>query len=373
MAQRMHRGSPDIAAADVSDFDHVGPDTLAGRYLRRFWHPVCMAREVAPGKARAIRVLGEDFTVYRGEGGAPHVVDFRCAHRRAQLWAGWVEGDCIRCLYHGWKYDGTGQCVEQPAEDPRLAEKTRIAGYPTQDYLGLIFAYLGPGEAPPMPRYSAFERPGIAFRHVSFTGEYSYFQNLENLVDPVHAVFTHRSFFDRTGAAMAPVKLERSSWGITISRAGIGQGVSQFGMPNVFQIGGALATPGALSVVWVVPIEDGKHRFYSVRASTDPADVAGGDGASDSAARCPDPHPHDRRAQHRGLRAHAQPAAFPAPAGSARAGIAGRDRRPQQGAARPVGSGHRPPAPVVAGRAESPGRRRAADAVGVDAGNRENG
>ena len=70
---------------------------------------------------------------------------FRCAHRGTQLSTGWVEGDCVRCFYHGWKYDGAGQCVELPAEDP-ASRQVRIASYPTEEYLGLIFAYLGEGE-----------------------------------------------------------------------------------------------------------------------------------------------------------------------------------------------------------------------------------
>ena len=97
------------------DFVHTGAGTLAGRYLRMFWHPVYVAHELEPGHAIPIQIMREKFTLYRGEGGFPHVVDFRCAHRGTQLSVGWVEGDCIRCFYHGWKYDGTGQCVEQPA------------------------------------------------------------------------------------------------------------------------------------------------------------------------------------------------------------------------------------------------------------------
>ncbi|HZU05115.1 MAG TPA: Rieske 2Fe-2S domain-containing protein, partial [Chloroflexota bacterium] len=129
--------------ADYRDFVHTGPGTLMGRYLRRFWHPVYVAEELPPGRAVPIRIMSEDFTLYRGESGAPHLLAFRCAHRGTQLSTGWVEGDCIRCFYHGWKYDASGQCVEMPAEDPSFPPKVRIRSYPTQEYLGLIFAYLG--------------------------------------------------------------------------------------------------------------------------------------------------------------------------------------------------------------------------------------
>src|SRR6266851_3850666 len=139
--------------ADYTDFAHTGPGTLAGRYLRRFWQPIYRAEDLAPGWAKPIRIMNEDFTLYRGEGGTPHVVAFRCAHRGTQLSTGWVEGDCLRCFYHGWKYDGSGQCIEQPAEDASFAAKVRIASYPTAEYLGCIFAYFGGDEPPPLPRY----------------------------------------------------------------------------------------------------------------------------------------------------------------------------------------------------------------------------
>src|SRR5262245_30664483 len=126
--------------ADYTDYAHTGPGTLAGRYMRRFWQPVCLAADLLPGHTKPIRVMGEDYTLYRGESGTPHVVEFRCAHRGTQLSTGWVEGDCLRCFYHGWKYDQTGQCVEMPAEDDSFPPKVRVQSYPTVEYLGLIFA-----------------------------------------------------------------------------------------------------------------------------------------------------------------------------------------------------------------------------------------
>jgi 5,5'-dehydrodivanillate O-demethylase len=86
--------------------------------------------------------MSEDFTLYRGESGAPHLVGFRCAHRGTQVTVGWVEGDEIRCRYHGWKFGPDGQCTEQPGEPEPFCEKIRIKSYPTREYLGLIFAYL---------------------------------------------------------------------------------------------------------------------------------------------------------------------------------------------------------------------------------------
>src|SRR5919202_5832867 len=107
--------SPSASVPAWEDFVHTGPGTLAGRYLRMFWHPVLRAQDLPAARAKPIRIMGEDLTIYRGESGTPHVVAFRCAHRGTQLSTGWVEGDCIRCFYHGWKYDGSGQCIEMPA------------------------------------------------------------------------------------------------------------------------------------------------------------------------------------------------------------------------------------------------------------------
>src|SRR5712691_8659388 len=97
---------------DYTDFEHTGPGTLAGRYLRTFWHPVYVGEQLQPGWAVPITIMNETMTLYRGEGGTPHLVDFRCAHRGSQLSTGWVEDDCIRCRYHGGMYDGSGQCVQ---------------------------------------------------------------------------------------------------------------------------------------------------------------------------------------------------------------------------------------------------------------------
>src|ERR1051325_7895700 len=143
------------------DFYYTGPGTLAGRYMRKFWHPVYRAEDLKPGWAKPIKILGEQFTLYRGETGTPHVVDFRCPHRLTQLSVGWVEGDSIRCRVHGWKYDSTGQCTEQPAEKESFAEKIRIRSYPTQEYLKLIFVYFGDGEPPPLPGYPDFEKDSL--------------------------------------------------------------------------------------------------------------------------------------------------------------------------------------------------------------------
>src|SRR4030095_10595304 len=106
--------------------------------------PIARAEDLPAGRATPIRFANEDFTLYRGEaaGGLPHVVTFPCAHRGTTLSTGWVEGENLRCFYHGWMYGPDGQCIEQPAEPEPFCQKIRIKSYPVQEYLGLIFAYL---------------------------------------------------------------------------------------------------------------------------------------------------------------------------------------------------------------------------------------
>ena len=180
-----------LATERFANFAHTGPGTPAGRFLRSFWQPIGLSESIPPGRALPVRVMSEEFTLYRGETGTLHLVEGRCAHRKTQLSIGWVEGDCIRCFYHGWKYDASGQCIEQAVETPGFAGKVRIKAYPVFEYLGLIFGYLGEGEPPPKPRYPELES-GCVVDAVTQIVPYNYFQNMENSVDTLHVSWVHR-------------------------------------------------------------------------------------------------------------------------------------------------------------------------------------
>jgi 5,5'-dehydrodivanillate O-demethylase len=179
------------AVERYTDYAHTGPDTLGGKLMRSVWQPVALSESVEAGRAIPIQIMGEEFTFYRGETGTPHLVAGRCAHRNTQLSVGWIEGDCIRCFYHGWKYDEDGQCVEQAVENPGFAAKVSIPSYPVQEYLGLVFAYLGEGEPPPMQRYPEFES-GCVVDAVMMDVPYNFYQNMENSVDTLHVSWVHR-------------------------------------------------------------------------------------------------------------------------------------------------------------------------------------
>jgi 5,5'-dehydrodivanillate O-demethylase len=195
-------GQRALSKVDVSEelaYDRTGPNTSAGRYLRQFWIPVAEITDVKAGRAKTITIMSEKFTLYRGESGAAHIIGHLCPHRHVALAIGRVEGECIRCFYHGWKFDQEGNCVEQPAEDGSFAAKVSAAAFPTREYLGLVFAFLGEGEPPPFPEFKRFQRPGelITWSYVRRT---NYFNSMENGADHVHANFVHeRSAFSTVG------------------------------------------------------------------------------------------------------------------------------------------------------------------------------
>jgi 5,5'-dehydrodivanillate O-demethylase oxygenase subunit len=244
----------------AEDLSHVGPDAPVGRYLRRFWHPVYRSQDIDLGWAKPIRILGEDFTLYRGENGSPCVVAFRCAHRGAQLSVGWVEGECIRCRFHGWKYDGSGQCVEQPAEKESFAAKVRVRACPTQEYLGLIFAYFGEGDAPPMPRYPDFEKDDVWVE--TYVRPCSYLNNVES--DPIHVPFTHREseFFLTRPVEIPDVVTEETEWGVLIhSTFPSGRThISHHAMPNIL----CFREGDRDHLAWRVPIDDNTHASFQL-------------------------------------------------------------------------------------------------------------
>jgi 5,5'-dehydrodivanillate O-demethylase len=254
-----------------------------GQLLRRFWHPVALSADLFPGKAQPLRIFSEDLTLYRGESGTAHLVGGRCAHRLTVLHTGWVEGDCIRCMYHGWQYDGSGQCTQRPAERDQGLPNVRIAGYPLVEYAGLVFAYLGPGEPPPfeLPRKDVFERPGpiIARKQI---WDYNWLQMVENSLDAVHVSFVHAygrggSFIQAVTQAIPELEYVETEAGIRqIATRGPGNvRVSDWTFPNNNHISTPGPFPGTPWIdigLWNVPVDDEHTARFNIYCgpSTDP-------------------------------------------------------------------------------------------------------
>ncbi len=258
-------------AVSFDDIVRTGPGTLAGRYLRRIWQPVYHCADVAPGQAKPLRIMGETFALYRGESGALRLVDGFCPHRGTQLSAGTVEGDAIRCFYHGWKFDGGGQCVEQPAEESHFCAKIRIRSYPLREYLGLVFAFLGEGALPEFPLYPEYDYFEGLLELDSYHRDCNYYQNLENALDMSHVGFVHG---DNVGAFSGiglgrSLTAEESDWGVeyTFKRNDAQLRIQHFGMPNIFNMY-ALPTDPEISwqesLFWWVPIDDVSHMQFGL-------------------------------------------------------------------------------------------------------------
>ena len=245
---------------DYMDCFPTGPAAIAGKYLRKFWHPVARAEDLKPGWAKPIRIMSEDFTLFRGQSGTPYVIDYRCPHRQAQLSTGWVEGDALRCRFHGWKFDGAGQCVEQPAEKEPFAEKIRIRSYPTEEYLGLVFVYFGAGAPPPLPRYPDFEREELWVE--TYVRPCNFLNNIEN--DPVHIPFTHREseFFLRRPREIPAVAQEETEWGLMLTTTTSTGRVQylHYGMPNIL----GFKESDRDHLAWRVPIDDESHASFQL-------------------------------------------------------------------------------------------------------------
>jgi 5,5'-dehydrodivanillate O-demethylase len=248
------------------DFEHTGPSTPAGRLLRRFWHPVFVSEELKPGHTAPLKVMNEELTLYRGEDGVARILEGRCAHRGVVLSVGRVEGDCLRCRYHGWKFDSSGQCVEQPGERKSFAAKVKIASYPVEEYFGFVWVYLGEPPAPELPRWPELESYGRF--HVVELRKWNYFHDLENTVDDVHQRWVHREgiYQDEGNADEVPdITAEETDFGLiqtTRFSNGFTRRLALF-MPNTLYFSsGAGMLRGFKSFLWNVPVDDVSHRMF---------------------------------------------------------------------------------------------------------------
>ncbi len=254
-------------------------DTLMGRLLRKFWQPVALSRELAGGAAKPLRILGEDLTLYRGTSGRPYLIAGRCAHRLTLLHTGWVEGEAIRCIYHGWKYDGSGQCIERPVEKDPDIPKIRIPGYPLRELSGLIFAYLGEEPVPDfdLSRKDVFERKQGVVMARAEKWPCNWFQQVENSLDAAHVSFVHqKGLVGPFGAAVTPAIPELS---YSETEAGIEQVAtrakdnvrkSDWTFPNnnhIISPGFATGDPWMDIGIWMVPHDD-EHTTRFILYST---------------------------------------------------------------------------------------------------------
>jgi phenylpropionate dioxygenase-like ring-hydroxylating dioxygenase large terminal subunit len=188
----------------------TGPGTPMGEAMRRYWIPALLARELPEPDCPPVRVqlLGEPLVAFRDTQGRIGLLDEFCPHRGVSLWLGRNEEAGLRCVYHGWKFDVAGTCVDQmnePAENC-FAHKIRTTAYPTVEMGGVIWAYMGPKEkVPPPPQFEWTQVPE-SHRHVSkVIEECNWLQALEGGIDTSHAPILHRAISTATNRAGIPL------------------------------------------------------------------------------------------------------------------------------------------------------------------------
>ena len=180
----------------------VGPGTPMGGLMRRYWIPALLAWELeAEGAPVRVQLLGERLVAFRDTSGRVGLLSEPCAHRGASLWFGRNEEHGLRCVYHGWKYDTAGQCVDMmnEPEEFEFKQKIKLTAYPTVEVGGLVWAYMGPPESmPPEPRFAWTQVPEDQ-RHVNKTWEEcNWLQSLEGGLDTSHAPIMHRRISEQS-------------------------------------------------------------------------------------------------------------------------------------------------------------------------------
>ncbi len=295
----------------------TGFGTPMGELLRRYWHPIGTARD-ATTTPRTVRVLSEDLILFRDPAGAAGLLYPRCAHRGTSLAFGKVEARGIRCCYHGWLFDRTGHCVEQPCEPEggRARASIRQPWYPVEERYGLIFAYLGPPERKPvLPRYDLLEDLDAGDTIVTDDNSigtggdaiapWNWMQHYDNVIDPYHVAVLHGSFsgtqFVDLLATMPDVRFSTTPRGVIaeairpLDDGKILRRVTEAVFPTLRIIPDpAVSRYGrGESVGWLLPMDDTHYRIYTALRSRDGA--ARNRGARPNGKRWQDLTPEERR------------------------------------------------------------------------------
>ncbi len=267
-----------LSEEDNKIFTSVGRGTPMGEMLRRYWHPVGCS-EFVTRKPQRIKVLGEELLLYRGESGKVVLTQLRCAHRSLALDYGRVEGDSIRCPYHGWLYGSDGQCLEQPAEpaESQFKNKVKLRAYTTQEFSGLVFGYMGPDPVPLLPLYDILRREdgvkGVQQRNLNA----NFFNHVENIVDISHLTWLHGYTFPAYGGKKISYHWDKRDYGadnVMLLDGVPDSHISCYAFPTINRFSGPPVEKGGeivISMIYRVPMDDASTMQYFVRFYSSPA------------------------------------------------------------------------------------------------------
>jgi phenylpropionate dioxygenase-like ring-hydroxylating dioxygenase large terminal subunit len=266
----------------------VGPGTVMGGFMRQYWVPALLSDELPHGDSDPVRVLllGEQLIAFRDSQGQVGLIQNNCPHRGASLFFGRNEESGLRCVYHGWKFDTSGACVDMPNEpaESDFKSKVKATAYPCQERGGVIWAYLGPkGEPPPLPDLEANMVDGALAGAVQM--EANYFQILEGTIDTVHAGFLHRGAMraeDQPPGTFAEYMLRdrQPRYAVVDTDVGTSYGayrpgppdrhywrIANFLLPFYAMAPGGLLGGGPSGVACYVPMDDEHTMTFNLRAN----------------------------------------------------------------------------------------------------------
>jgi phenylpropionate dioxygenase-like ring-hydroxylating dioxygenase large terminal subunit len=185
-----------LALEDNEILTQVGPGTPMGNLIREYWMPIYLSTDLSEpdGKPQKIKLLSENLIIFRDSDGRVGLLTELCPHRGASLYWSRNEGGGVRCVYHGWKYDITGQCADMPSEPAasNFWEKVKTLAYPCMERNGIIWTYMGPRETPPpMPELEFNLLPQEHLMIRRDLQETNWVQGLEGNIDSSHLSFLH--------------------------------------------------------------------------------------------------------------------------------------------------------------------------------------
>ncbi len=188
------------SAIEGAELTRTGPGTPMGELMRQYWMPALKSSELErDGAPVRFMLMGEKLIAFRDTAGRVGVMDHRCPHRCASLFLGRNENGGIRCVYHGWKFDASGQCIDMPSVPPDqdFKHKVHAKAYRTQERAGLVWVYMGTREeAPPLPALQILDAPDSEINAGMIQRDCNYLQAIEGEIDTAHFGYLHGGHVD---------------------------------------------------------------------------------------------------------------------------------------------------------------------------------